>query len=217
MTLCHPILTPDSPLPRSNRSRRDVRFERGKRLIDVMAAGVGLLLCMPVMLACAVWIKLCDRGPVFYSQWRVGRDGLLFRIHKLRTMRTDAERQGIRWASQGDSRILPGCNWMRRSHVDELPQLWNILRGDMSLVGPRPERPEMIEQLRPHIPRIEKRLAATPGLTGLAQVRNGYTNDIAGARRKQVYDLQYLRRRSLRQDLRLILATVPRVWDQAAL
>ena len=87
----------------------------------------------------------------------------------------------------------------------------------MSLVGPRPERPEIIEQLRHDIPRIEKRLAGKPGLTGLAQIRNGYTNDVAGARRKQVYDLQYLRKRTVRQDLRLMLATIPRVWDHAAL
>ena len=106
---------------------------------------------------------------------------------------------------------------MRRSHVDELPQLWNILRGDMSLVGPRPERPEMFEQLRKDIPGIELRLAGRPGLTGLAQVKHGYTNDLAGARRKIAFDLRYLRRRSVFSDLKLLLATFPKVWDQAAL
>ena len=195
----------------------NTRFERCKRAIDVIAALIGLVAVLPLLAACAIWIRLRDNGPVLYSQWRVGRDGVLFRIYKLRTMRVDAERDGARWASEHDPRIVPGCHWMRRSHIDELPQLWNILIGDMSLVGPRPERPEMIEQLRMHIPRIDKRFLCTPGLTGLAQLRNGYTNDIVGARRKQLYDLQYLRRRTLKQDLRLMLETISRVWDHAAL
>ena len=104
---------------------------------------------------------------------------------------------------------------MRRSHADELPQLWNILRGEMSLIGPRPERPEVITNLREQLPAIERRLAVRPGLTGLAQVRNGYSNDLAGTRRKLAMDLRYLRRPSIVQELRLLLATVPKVWDHA--
>jgi lipopolysaccharide/colanic/teichoic acid biosynthesis glycosyltransferase len=141
----------------------------------------------------------------------------MFRIHKLRTMRLDAEESGrAQFATARDPRVLPGCSWMRRSHADELPQLWNILRGEMSLVGPRPERPEMLEWLRQHLPAIGRRLLVRPGLTGLAQVRNGYTNDLAGARRKQAFDLRYLRRPSCLADLALVLQTVPKVWDRGA-
>ena len=192
-------------------------FEAFKRAIDITAAVCGVVVLGPLLIGCAVWIKLVDGGPVFYSQWRVGTDGWLFKIYKFRTMRIDAEKGGAQWAAQSDPRVLRGCNWMRRSHVDELPQLWNILIGEMSLVGPRPERPEMTEELRKEIPGIEKRLAGRPGLTGLAQVRHGYTNDIAGARQKIAYDLRYLRSRSVSEDLRLVLQTVPKVWDRAAL
>jgi len=192
-------------------------FEMFKRLVDITAALAGFVVLGPLLIGCAAWIKLVDGGPVLYSQWRVGHNGWLFRIHKFRTMRIDAEQGGAQWAAQQDPRVLKGCNWMRRSHVDELPQLWNILTGDMSLVGPRPERPEMTEQLRRDIPRIERRLAGRPGLTGLAQVRHGYTNDLAGARQKIAYDLRYLRHRSLLRDLRLVVMTVPKVWDNAAL
>ncbi len=195
-----------------------LRFNLVKRSLDIVGASVGLILVAPILLVCAAWIKLADGGPVFYSQWRVGQDGWLFRIYKLRTMSLTAERCGdARFASARDPRIIPGCNWMRRSHADELPQLINILLGQMSLVGPRPERPEIMEQLRQDIPGIDKRLATRPGLTGLAQVRNGYTNDVQGTRRKLAYDLQYLRTRSIKTDLILILQTLPCVWDQAAL
>ena len=111
---------------------------------------------------------------------------------------------------------MPRKRWAPPQSPDELPQLVNILLGQMSLVGPRPERPEIIEELREDLPGIERRLAAAPGLTGLAQVRNGYSNDVAGMRRKLAYDLRYLRRRSLVQDVRLILETIPRVWDPTA-
>ena len=192
-------------------------FERGKRAIDIVVAVVGLVLFLPLLAVIAAWIRLLDGGPVFYSQWRVGRNGWLFRIHKIRTMVLDAEERGVCFAADGDPRILPLCGILRRSHIDELPQLWNILRGDMSLVGPRPERPEMFQVLRPALPAIEARLACRPGLTGLAQVRNGYTNDIPGAQRKLAYDLEYLQQRSLRNDLKLMLRTVPKFWDATAL
>lgn len=191
-------------------------FELAKRTLDVAAALLGLAALMPVMLLTAGWIKCVDGGPVLYRQWRVGRDGWLFKIYKFRTMSLDAEINGAQCATDADPRVLPGCQWVRKSHVDELPQLVNILFGQMSLVGPRPERPEIIEELRVDLPGIERRLAAAPGLTGLAQVRNGYSNDVAGMRRKLAYDLRYLRSRSLTNDLKLILETFPRVWDPAA-
>lgn len=213
----------ESRLPRQARPTSadhltGIRFEWPKRSMDIVASLVGLVLGAPVIAISAAWIKWVDGGPVFYRQWRVGRNGWLFRLYKLRTMTTDAEHDGLaRFARGGDPRILPGCAWMRKSHVDELPQLWNILKGHMSLVGPRPERPEIFEILRRSMPKIEQRLDAKPGLTGLAQVRNGYTNDTTGARRKLAYDLRYLRRRSLWRDLHLLMATVPKIWDQSAM
>lgn len=193
-------------------------FRLFKRALDIVVASAVLVLTAPLLLACIVWIRHCDGGPAIYRQWRVGRGGWLFVIYKLRTMRIDAESNGrARLASSGDPRVLPGCSWMRKSHVDELPQLWNILRGQMSLVGPRPERPEILEELRGSIPRIDLRLADRPGLTGLAQVRNGYANDLAGARRKLALDLRYLRSRGILPEIKLLLATVPKIWDRSAL
>lgn len=203
---------------RHDRLRASAWLDCTKRLLDVLFAVSGLIFFLPVLVICGIWVKFIDGGPVFYRQWRVRGDGWFFCLYKLRTMQKDAERPGAaQCAVRADSRILPGCRLMRKSHVDELPQLWNVLCGHMSLVGPRPERPEMIEMLRPSLPKIERRLAIRPGLTGLAQISNGYTNDVAGARRKLAFDLQYLRRRSLITDLQLLLRTIPKVWDQAAL
>ena len=187
-----------------------------KRSLDILLSSFLSVAMSPLLMGCAFWIGVICREGVIYSQWRVGRNGYLFRVYKLRTMRSDAERHGVRYADRRDNRILPGCRWMRISHVDELPQLWNILKGDMSLVGPRPERPEMFEALRDTAPGFERRLAAAPGLTGPAQLHVGYTNDAAGARRKLAWDLRYLRRRSVRRDAELLLRTVPKIWDTTA-
>ena len=191
-------------------------FEVAKRLLDLVGALLALVLFSPVLLFAATWVKCTDGGPVFYRQTRVGRDGKHFLIWKLRTMRTDAERHGPQFATDNDPRIVRGCAWMRASHIDELPQLLNIIRGEMSLVGPRPERPEFIDQLREELPHIDRRLAGTPGITGLAQVVNGYTNDLDGMRRDLDLDLHYLERRSIGMDIQLILKTFPRFWDRSA-
>ena len=200
---------------RSTPSRTYFWFKKG---LDLTAAVVGLATCLPLLVMSMLWIRMVDGGPVLYSQWRVGRDGWLFRVYKLRTMTSEAEPNGTaRFASCDDPRILPGCGWMRKSHVDELPQLWNILRGQMSLVGPRPERPEIIDKLRRSMPGFDRRLIDKPGLTGLAQVRNGYTYNLAGARKKLAYDLRYLRQRSVLREVQLVFATIPKMWDQSAL
>lgn len=191
-------------------------FAIAKRVIDITGSLVCLVFALPVIALCGLWIKLVDGGPVFYHQWRVGRDGWLFRITKIRTMQQNAEKAGASMATRNDPRVLPGCRWMRKSHVDELPQLISIFMGQMSLVGPRPERPEILDRLRHDLPAIDQRLAGTPGLTGLAQIRSGYSNDLAGARRKLVYDLFYLRRRRITTELWLILKTFPRFWDRNA-
>lgn len=193
-----------------------MRFEVVKRIVDLLGAVLAVMFFAPLLVVAAVWVKLTDGGPVFYRQCRVGRHGKLFHIWKLRTMRTDAEAQGPQFASDNDPRIIRGCRWMRTSHIDELPQLLNVLRGDMSLVGPRPERPEIMDQLRKDLPGLDHRLAATPGITGLAQIVNGYTNDLNGMRRKLDLDLRYLEQRSIKLDARLICKTFPRFWDRTA-
>ncbi len=189
-----------------------------KELLDLVGGAVALAVFLPVMAVCAVLIKLSDpKGPVLYRQVRVGLNGRLFTIYKIRTMYVDAEAHGqaVR-AGAEDPRVIPASRWMRRSHVDELPQLWNILRGEMSLVGPRPERPELYEDISREVPGFEKRLAVKPGLTGLAQIKNGYDTDMAAVRRKLVMDLQYIDGVSLGHDLKLLLATVSKFHDSGA-
>ncbi len=203
-------------LQRKHRHRLTLRYRLFKRTADVVLSLLALLLVAPLLAGCMAWIYLIDGGPVLYFQWRVGRDGWLFEMCKLRTMSRDAETKGIRFAQRRDPRVLPGCSWMRRSHVDELPQLLSVLTGKMSLVGPRPERPEVFERYRGQLPQFEHRLSAPPGLTGLAQVRHGYANDLDGMQRKLNYDLEYLCQRSVRGELRLMLATIPKLWDRAA-
>ena len=193
-------------------------FRIFKELLDVVGAAVSLMVFLPVMVVCGILIKVADpSAPVLYQQVRVGLNGRLFKIYKLRTMYADAEKAGrAQWAGEHDPRVIPICRWMRRSHIDELPQLINILCGEMSLVGPRPERPEMFAQLSQDLPDFEQRLAGKPGLTGLAQLRNGYDTDIESVRRKLEYDLEYIEKMSLGLELRLLFATVSKFRDRTA-
>ncbi|MEM6393079.1 MAG: sugar transferase [Planctomycetota bacterium] len=217
-----PDETSNTPPARKRRARQTASAPETtlntavKRATDLIVASGMLVAVAPLLLAAAVWIKLTDGGPVIYRQTRMGRAGQRFYIYKLRTMRQDAEARGPRFATRNDSRVLLGCGLLRKAHIDELPQLINILRGEMSLVGPRPERPEIHETLAQSLPGFDRRLAVKPGLTGLAQVRNGYTNDLPGMRRKLALDLHYLRKKRFALDAWLLLATVIRLWDPAA-
>jgi lipopolysaccharide/colanic/teichoic acid biosynthesis glycosyltransferase len=171
-------------------------------------AGVLIVLAAPILLLTAVAVKLTSRGPVFYSQTRVGKYGKLFTLYKIRSMLHDCEKDsGARWSTPGDSRVTPIGAFLRKTHLDELPQLWNVLRGDMSLVGPRPERPEFTPALERAIPHYCDRLAVRPGVTGLAQVQLPPDTDMTSVRRKLAYDLYYIRYRSVWLDLRLIVCT----------
>jgi len=194
------------------------QFRIFKDIFDVVAGSVLFLLFLPVMVVCAAMIKIWDpAGPALFTQVRVGLNGRLITVYKLRSMYVDAEKNGKAvWAGKGDPRVIPICRWMRRSHVDELPQLINIVKGEMSLVGPRPERPEMFEKLCREMPNFEERLAVKPGLTGLAQIRNGYDTDIESVRRKLDMDLEYIRTMSLTGDLKLLFATFAKFNDKAA-
>jgi len=177
-----------------------------KRTIDMVGASVGLVLSMPVMAVLAVLIRREDSGPILYRQVRVGRQGHHFTIYKLRSMRKDAEKDtGPRWAVQKDARRLKIGMFMREWNLDELPQFWNILKGDMSLVGPRPERPELIAQFEKEIPHYNPRHEIRPGLTGWAQV-NGLRGNTSLHERIR-YDLYYIENWSLWLDMQILLLT----------
>jgi lipopolysaccharide/colanic/teichoic acid biosynthesis glycosyltransferase len=175
---------------------------------DFVAAILLIVLTAPLMVLSMILVKLTSRGPVIYSQTRLGRGGRPFTIYKIRTMLHNSEaRTGPRWSTADDPRITPVGQFLRRAHLDELPQLWNVLRGEMSLVGPRPERPEFVTQLERAIPRYRERLAMRPGVTGLAQVHLPPDTDLNSVRRKLVCDLFYIAQLSFRLDLRILVCT----------
>lgn len=194
------------------------RYALLKDAFDVAASLLLLVVALPAMAICAIIIKLCDpAGPVVYRQTRVGLGGKRFTIYKLRTMYVNAESNtGAVWASANDPRVIPLCRFMRLSHLDELPQLFNIIRGDMSLVGPRPERPEIIRNLMMHIPNYLDRLNVKPGLTGLAQIENGYDESIESAKVKVAWDLEYVRTRGWAMDLKILGRTVLMITGKGA-
>jgi sugar transferase (PEP-CTERM system associated) len=181
----------------------------GKRTFDIAVAGVFLILALPVLALAVIAIRAETPGPGLYRQARVGRGGRLFRVVKLRTMEEDAEAEtGARYADRDDERVTRLGNLLRRTRLDEVPQLWNVLCGEMSMVGPRPERPEFVEELNAKYPLFRLRTAVKPGVTGWAQVRYGYVNDFESAEHKLALDLFYLKHRSLALDLLILWSTV---------
>lgn len=189
-----------------------VRYFRWKQAIEFPIAVILVVVALPVIGLLLVLIRLTSPGPGFYRQSRVGRDGKPFLIIKLRSMRHDAEAgTGPIWSTYNDPRVTTLGRFMRRLHLDELPQLFNVLRGEMSLVGPRPERPEIVHVLATSIPGYLCRLAVRPGITGLAQVNLPPDADIASVRRKLVLDLEYVKRAGPWLDARLLLCTAARL------
>ncbi|HZU38292.1 MAG TPA: sugar transferase [Gemmataceae bacterium] len=193
------------------------RWERSSwptsRAVVEWLVALGLfVVSLPVLAMVAVLVKLTSRGPIIYSQTRLGRGGRHYRILKIRTMHHNCERHsGPCWSKPGDPRITRVGRWLRRTHLDELPQLWNVLKGEMSLVGPRPERPELAGPLAEAIPLYEERLLVRPGVTGLAQVQLAADTNLESVRRKLMYDVYYIRHASLGLDLRILLATLGKV------
>ena len=190
-------------------------FERGvtrdvvKRIFDVSASMALLVASLPVMITTALLIKLDSRGPVFYRQQRVGQGGLPFEVLKFRSMRTDAEKDGTpQWATQNDDRVTRVGQVIRKLRVDELPQILNVLKGEMSFVGPRPERPYFVEQLSEKIPFFKYRHNVKPGITGWAQIRYSYGASVEDAIEKLQYDLYYVKNHSLFLDLVVLFQTV---------
>ena len=179
-----------------------------KRTLDFILAVLLSILTFPLMLLAMALVKLSSRGPAIYRQTRVGRHGRHFTIYKIRSMARDSERlTGAQWATPHDPRVTPVGAILRVTHVDELPQLWNVLRGEMSLVGPRPERPEFVGPLEQAVPHYGDRLLVLPGVTGLAQVQLPPDSDLHSVRRKLACDLYYVQRVNLWLDLRIILGT----------
>jgi len=179
-----------------------------KRVIDFVAASMIMIAAFPVMLLAALAIKLDSRGPIFYSQERVGKGNEIFKVYKFRSMTTNAEAQGAQWALKKDPRVTRVGHWIRVFRIDELPQLWNIFKGDMSLVGPRPERPVFVDELESKIPYYGVRHVVRPGITGWAQVKYPYGASLEDALRKLEYDLYYIKNTSILLDLKIILRTV---------
>jgi sugar transferase (PEP-CTERM system associated) len=184
-----------------------------KRALDVVVAGIALVFAVPLMVLIAVAIRLTSPGAALYHQNRVGQHGRIFTLHKFRSMRADAEAHtGPVWASkEGDVRVTRLGAWLRRVRLDELPQLWNVLKGDMSIVGPRPERPEFVAELTTQIPFYGQRNIVRPGLTGWAQVRYTYGASVEDAMQKLQYDLFYIKNLSIALDVFIIAATIKTV------
>jgi sugar transferase (PEP-CTERM system associated) len=183
-----------------------------KRLVDIAVAFVGLILAAPILAVLAIAVKLSSPGPVLYRQARVGQHGRIFHVYKLRSMRADAEAgTGAVWARRNDDRVTTIGRWMRRTRLDEIPQLWNVLAGNMSFVGPRPERPEFVRLLTERIPFYGQRHVVKPGLTGWAQVRYTYGASVEDTIEKLQYDLYYIKNLSIPFDLFIIFETVKTV------
>jgi exopolysaccharide biosynthesis polyprenyl glycosylphosphotransferase len=183
-----------------------------KRALDVTCAALGLLLAAPLVGLVALAVRLSSPGPIFYHQDRVGQRGRVFTVHKFRSMRDDAEAAtGAVWASADDPRVTAVGRFLRRSRLDELPQLWNVLRGDMSMVGPRPERPEFVSQLTLQIPFYGIRHSVRPGVTGWAQVSYTYGASVEDALEKLQFDLFYMKHMNLAFDVFVLFSTIKTV------
>ncbi len=179
-----------------------------KGAFDYALAACLAVAAVPVMIACALVVRAASRGPAVYTQQRVGRGGRVFTLYKIRTMYHECESlTGPRWCIPGDPRITPVGRVLRKLHLDELPQLWNVLRGDMSLIGPRPERPEICTKLRRIVPGYDRRHAVKPGITGFAQVHLPPDSCVRSVKNKLVYDLFYIRRRTVLMEASILACT----------
>jgi lipopolysaccharide/colanic/teichoic acid biosynthesis glycosyltransferase len=188
------------------------RYAEFKRAMDILFATPGVAVSAPITFLLALLVRLTSRGPAFYLQERVGKDGRTFKIIKLRTMVVNAEETtGPVWAATDDPRETWLGRILRRTHLDELPQLWNVLRGDMSLIGPRPERPFFVEKFQREVPGYVERLRVRPGITGWAQVNHDYDQSVEDVHRKLAYDREYIERMGWGMDAAILVATAKRM------
>lgn len=186
----------------------DTVMEFCKRVIDLVIAAFILLLSLPLWPVIALAIKANSRGPIFYTQKRVGKNEMIFSLIKFRSMIDNAEKLGPKWAEENDNRITSVGKLLRRLHLDELPQLLNVIKGEMSLVGPRPERPQFVAELKRAIPDFGLRHRIKPGITGWAQVNFPYAASLEDSRQKFKYDLYYLENRRLLLDINILWKTI---------
>ena len=192
----------------SSRGRRARLNEFGRAVMNRTVALIGALLSLPIAIITALLVKLDSRGPVLYKQERVGKNGRTFTLMKFRSMRVDAEKDGPVWAKTDDERMTRFGRIIRKIRIDEIPQFWNILRGDMNFIGPRPERPHFVAQLAEEILYYEQRHLVAPGLTGWAQIKYPYGASIEDAKRKLEYDLYYIKNQSLSLDATIMFETI---------
>jgi sugar transferase (PEP-CTERM system associated) len=179
-----------------------------RRIVSFSISFIALVICLPIIPVLMLAVRLSSPGPIFFRQTRVGLRGKPFEVVKFRTMRQDAEKNGAQWAKKNDSRVTGLGRFMRKTRLDEIPQLWNVLKGEMGFVGPRPERPEFVDWLNSEIPFYELRHIIRPGLTGWAQVRYGYGSTLEETKHKLEYDLYYVKHMSVGLDLLVVFETV---------
>ena len=186
--------------------KENVMYSVYKRALDLLASTLGLIIGVPIIIIFGILVKLEDGGPIFYKQERLGKNNKKFYIYKIRSMKIDAEKiGGAQWAEKDDPRITKIGKFIRKTRIDEIPQLFNILNGEMSLIGPRPERPELTYKFEEEIPGFINRLKIKPGLTGLAQVNGGYE---ISPEEKLRWDLIYIKTQSFIVDIKIILKTI---------
>ena len=210
-TLCQkiPSAEVDSTwLTKLDLRQRDPIVRRIKRLLDLFLSVVGLIICMPILLISCFTIGLESGFPLFFHQKRTGLLGQPYVLHKLRTMRQNAEEKGAEWAKQNDSRVTMVGRFLRKWRIDEIPQFWNVIKGEMSIVGPRPERPELENEINERLPYWKCRYLLKPGLTGWAQIRFRYASDMESSEEKLAYDLYYVKNASFFLDLEIMLSTL---------
>jgi lipopolysaccharide/colanic/teichoic acid biosynthesis glycosyltransferase len=195
-------------LARLDLRQRDPIVRRVKRLSDLFTATIGLILCLPILLIACLAIVLETGFPLFFHQKRTGLLGRTYTLHKLRTMQKDAEKKGAEWAQKGDLRVTRVGRFLRRWRIDEIPQFWNIIKGEMSIVGPRPERPELEKEINSRLPFWMCRYLLKPGLTGWAQIRFEYASDMESSEEKLAYDLFYIKNASFLLDFEIMLSTL---------
>lgn len=189
-------------------ARRNQWWTPLARMIEIICASLVLIATSPILLIASLLILIQDGSPVLYTQLRTGKNGVPFMLYKFRSMKKDAEKNGAQWATQNDNRVTMIGKILRKTHIDEIPQMINIIKGDIAIVGPRPERPEFVAQLETSIPYYTLRHAVKPGFTGWAQIKFRYARSIDDSREKFAYDMFYLRNRSLLLDIGIIVKTI---------